>query len=100
MNKAILALKVRNHPGVMSHVCGLFTRRAYNMEGILCLPETGEKYSRIWILVNEDERLPQVIKQTEKLQDVIEIDHQVGVDHQVFADLQKVFCLNQPCSTS
>jgi len=29
---------VRNHPGVMSHVCGLFARRAFNVEGIICLP--------------------------------------------------------------
>ena len=34
----ILQLTVRNHPGVMTHVCGLFARRAFNVEGILCLP--------------------------------------------------------------
>ncbi|MCG3147073.1 MAG: hypothetical protein PCFJNLEI_00510 [Verrucomicrobiae bacterium] len=33
-----LELTVQNHPGVMSHVCGLFARRAFNVEGILCLP--------------------------------------------------------------
>ena len=27
---AVLRLRVRNHPGVMSHVCGLFARRAFN----------------------------------------------------------------------
>ena len=26
----VLRLLVRNHPGVMSHVCGLFARRAFN----------------------------------------------------------------------
>lgn len=36
--QVILELAVRNHPGVMSHVCGLFARRAFNVEGILCLP--------------------------------------------------------------
>ena len=25
-------------PGVMTHICGLFARRAFNVDGILCLP--------------------------------------------------------------
>lgn len=33
-----LELIVRNHPGVMTHICGLFARRAFNVDGILCLP--------------------------------------------------------------
>ena len=37
-DNVILVLTVRNHPGVMTHVCGLFARRAFNVEGILCLP--------------------------------------------------------------
>lgn len=37
-DNVILELTVRNHPGVMTHVCGLFARRAFNVEGILCLP--------------------------------------------------------------
>ena len=94
MNRTILELKVNNHPGVMSHVCGLFTRRTYNMEGILCLPMDDGLHSRIWLLVNEEERLTQVIKQLEKLHDVVNIKHHIGVDHQVFMDLQKVFHTN------
>jgi len=35
---AILELTVQNHPGVMTHVCGLFARRAFNVDGILCMP--------------------------------------------------------------
>jgi len=71
--RPVLRLLVRNHPGVMSHVCGLFARRAFNMEAILCLPvEDGEK-SVILLLVDEDERLEQVIRQLEKLEDVLDI---------------------------
>ena len=33
---AVLRLMVRNHPGVMSHVCGLFSRRSFNLEAIIC----------------------------------------------------------------
>lgn len=66
----ILQLTVRNHPGVMTHVCGLFARRAFNVEGILCLPILDSNQSRIWLLVNDDQRLGQMISQIEKLEDV------------------------------
>ena len=66
----ILQLTVRNHPGVMTHVCGLFARRAFNVEGILCLPIQDSNQSRIWLLVNDDQRLGQRISQIEKLEDV------------------------------
>ena len=64
----ILELTVRNHPGVMSHISGLFARRAYNVEGILCMPIGDRQRSRIWLLVDEDQRLEQMIKQVEKLE--------------------------------
>ena len=47
-DNVIVELTVRNHPGVMTHVCGLFARRAFNVEGILCLPIQGSEQSRIW----------------------------------------------------
>lgn len=68
-----LRLTVNNHPGVMSHICGLFARRAFNLEGILCTPRPGGAASRIWLLVLEDERLEQVVRQVRKLQDVLEV---------------------------
>ena len=48
---AVLELIVDNHPGVMSHVCGLFSRRAFNVDGILCLPLEDGATSRIWLRV-------------------------------------------------
>jgi len=71
-----LRLTVNNHPGVMTHVCGLFARRAFNVEGILCTPQPGEGAvgtSRIWLLVQRDERLEQMIRQVRKLYDVLEV---------------------------
>ncbi|MEI7389020.1 acetolactate synthase small subunit, partial [Dickeya dianthicola] len=68
-----LELSVRNHPGVMSHVCGLFARRAFNVEGIMCMPLPGNEQSRIWLLVKDDQRLPQMISQVEKLEDVLQV---------------------------
>lgn len=89
--KAVLELTVRNHPGVMSHVCGLFARRAFNVEGILCMPvEEGADTSRIWLLVREDERLQQMISQAAKLEDVLSVERH-GADHRVFERLEAFF---------
>ncbi|MBQ0330011.1 acetolactate synthase small subunit [Providencia rettgeri] len=68
-----LELIVRNHPGVMSHICGLFARRAFNVDGILCMPIKNKDESRIWLLVQKDECLSQMINQVEKLEDVREV---------------------------
>ncbi len=88
--RAVLEIDVNNHAGVMSHVVGLFSRRAYNVEGILCLPVGNGQRSRIWLLVNEDTRLPQMIKQVEKLEDVIAIRRH-HADHAVFSELEAFF---------
>jgi acetolactate synthase-1/3 small subunit len=57
----------------MTHVCGLFARRAFNVEGILCLPIQDSDQSRIWLLVNDDQRLEQMISQIDKLEDVVKV---------------------------
>ena len=51
----------------MSHVCSLFSRRAYNLEAIACVPIGSGTTSKIWLQVDELERLEQVIKQIRKL---------------------------------
>jgi len=86
----VLEIDVNNHPGVMSHVVGLFSRRAYNVEGILCLPLGDGRLSRIWLLVSEDQRLPQMMKQVEKLEDVIALRRH-NAEHAVFQDLEAFF---------
>lgn len=80
----VLRLVVRNHPGVMSHVCGLFARRAFNVEGILCMPVGDGRRSVIWLLVREDDRIEQVVRQIRKLEDVIDVG-QVPDGHGAFA---------------
>lgn len=88
--RVVLELTVHNHPGVMSHVCGLFSRRAYNVEGILCMPIGDGSRSRIWLLVNEDERLEQMVKQVRKLVDVLAVERH-GARHDVFVQLERFF---------
>ena len=92
----VLELTVNNHPGVMSHICGLFSRRAYNLEGIVCVPVGTGAISRMWLQVNEAEKLEQVIKQVQKLPDVLAVTRHEG-GHPVFAGLTAF--TESPCST-
>ncbi|HHY18754.1 MAG TPA: acetolactate synthase small subunit [Firmicutes bacterium] len=74
VSKVTLAVLVRNEPGVLSRVTGLFTRRGYNIHSLAVGPTEDPKVSRITIVVEEDEdRLEQVTKQLHKLVDVLKI---------------------------
>lgn len=92
VGRSVLALTVNNHPGVMSHVCGLFARRAYNLEGIMVMPIDGEngKLSRMWLLLHEEDKLDQVMRQTEKLIDVLAVERH-GVADSVFQQMDGFF---------
>lgn len=68
-----------------------FSRRAFNVEAILCLPQSGGEQSRIWLLVNEDERLEQMIRQMRKLQDVHDVRLKPDAEA-TFASLGQVMC--------
>ncbi|MBW2331111.1 MAG: ACT domain-containing protein [Deltaproteobacteria bacterium] len=89
MSNSIIELKVRNHPGVMSHITGLFARRAFNLEGILCGPIGDGSKSRMYLLVNEDNRLKQVMMNLEKLYDVFEVSLRQDLDHTLFNRLHE-----------
>ena len=89
---SVLKLTVNNHPGVLSHVSGLFARRSYNLEGVMVRPLVGGSthQSRMWLLVNEEERLQQLIRQTEKLVDVIKVE-QHDLSDSVFEQTEGFF---------
>ena len=73
MENVVIELEVRNHPGVMSHVTGLFSRRAFNLEGIICRRVGDGSTSRMLLLVRDNRRLEQVVRQLENLRDVISV---------------------------
>ena len=68
---AVLELSVRNHPGTLSHVTGLFARRAFNLEAVFCVPEGDRSTSRMLLLVAHGERLDQIVRQLARLHDVL-----------------------------
>ncbi len=80
----VLELTVNNHAGVMSHIVGLFSRRGFNLEGILCSPIGDASKSKIYLLVKNDEKLDQISKQLKKLYDVLEVKTGKDYDHTLF----------------
>ena len=83
----VLELRVRNHPGTMSHITGLFARRAFNLDAIVCVPLADGATSRMLLLVADDARLEQVERQLAKLHDVLELRHRADLDAGFFAQL-------------
>ncbi|MCB1159616.1 MAG: acetolactate synthase small subunit [Leptospiraceae bacterium] len=69
-----LRILVNNHAGVMSHVSGLFTRRAYNIDSIAVGVTQDPEISCMTIVIRGDEQnITQVKNQLKKLPDVLEI---------------------------
>ncbi|MDF2675153.1 MAG: ilvN [Clostridiales bacterium] len=80
----VIELLVKNHPGVMLHITGLFARRAFNLEGILCGQIGDGTTSRMYLLVKDDDFLDQIVKQLRKLYDVIDVKVRSEYDYTIF----------------
>ena len=83
MRKFLLAILVDNKPGVLTHVAGLISRRAFNIESINAGYTEEESVTRINIVVSVDSEweLEQVKHQLSKLIDVVKIVNQTEVDN-------------------
>lgn len=69
-----LSLLAKNHPGVLSRITGLFSRRGFNIESLTASIARGPETSRITLVVSGDEyALEQIGKQLAKLEDVIKV---------------------------
>jgi len=72
--KHILSVLVQNHPGILAKVAGLFSRRGFNIDSLAVGISERPGCSRMTIVVNGDDTIvDQVVKQLDKLIDVIEI---------------------------
>lgn len=82
MKKYLLAVLVDNKPGVLTHVAGLISRRAFNIESIAAGYTEEADVTRINIVVSVDseQELAQVVNQLSKLIDVIKIVNLSEVD--------------------
>ncbi len=74
MTTHTLSVLVENKPGVLAHVAGLFSRRAFNITSLSVGPTTDERVSRMTIVVDgETTPVDQVHKQLEKLVRVLKV---------------------------
>ncbi|MFA5614371.1 MAG: acetolactate synthase small subunit [Methanoculleus sp.] len=74
MKPHTISVLVENRAGVLSRVAGMFSRRGFNIESLAVGTCEEPDMSRITIVVNGDDSVvEQVMKQTNKLIDVIKV---------------------------
>ncbi len=72
--KHTVAVLVENKPGVLTRVAGLFSRRGFNIESLAVGVTENADTSRMTLVVSGDDNvLEQVMKQLNKLIDVIRV---------------------------
>lgn len=96
--KTTLSVLVENHPGVLTRVSGLFSRRGFNIDSLAVGVTESPDISRMTIVVEGDEKVvEQVKKQLNKLVNVIKVSRmhpQESVERELIlikidADLEK-----------
>ena len=85
--KYVLSVLVKNSSGVLSRVSGLFSRRGYNIDSLTVGRTEKKSISRMTIaLTGDKDVLEQVIKQLNKLEDVIRVIN-LKVNSSVYREL-------------
>ena len=70
----ILSVLVEDHPGILTRVAGLFSRRGYNIHSLSVGNTHDDTISRITIVVEGDEHIiEQISKQVSKMMEVLKI---------------------------
>jgi acetolactate synthase-1/3 small subunit len=95
-----LDLRVRNHPGTMSHITGLFARRAFNLEAIVCVPVGDGAESCMLLLVANGPSLDQVEKQLLKLYDVLTVRHRPDLGPDFFSRFSEAALAGSPAPSA
>lgn len=75
MKTYVLSVTVDNNPGVLTRVCQLFNRRAYNLESVTAGVTENERISRLTLItkVEGEHEIDQVVKQLKKLENVYKV---------------------------
>ena len=72
--RRIISLLMENESGALSRVSGLFSARGYNIESLTVAPTEDPSISRMTIVTyGSDEVIEQIIKQLNKLIDVVKV---------------------------
>jgi acetolactate synthase-1/3 small subunit len=78
----ILSILMENHAGALSRVAGLFSARAFNIESLTVAPTEEPTVSRLTLVTaGSDQIVEQIVKQLNKLIDVIKLIDLSEGDH-------------------
>lgn len=79
--KHTISVLVENHFGVLTRVAGLFSARGFNIDSLAVGETHDPTISRMTIVVTGDDRIvEQIVKQLDKLIDVIKVEDVSGDD--------------------
>lgn len=80
-NSHTISMVVANKPGVLVRVAHVFARRGYNIDSLVVSPSFDPRFSRMTVTaLGDPEILEQIIKQVNKLVDVIHAGEHTGED--------------------
>lgn len=78
----IISLLLENESGALSRVSGLFSARGYNIESLTVAPTEDPSLSRMTLVtVGSDEIVEQIVKQLNKLIDVVRLQDLTSGEH-------------------
>jgi len=78
----ILSILLENESGALSRVAGLFSARGYNIESLTVAPTEDPSLSRMTLVTSgSDEVIEQIMKQVNKLIDVVKLVLLTESDH-------------------
>lgn len=73
-NKHIITALVKNHSGVLTRISGQFARRCFNIDSLVVCATENPELSRMTIVSDTDDAVAeQMVKQLEKLVDVLKV---------------------------
>jgi acetolactate synthase-1/3 small subunit len=81
-DRHIVSILLQNEAGALARVAGMFSARGYNIESLSVAPTHDASLSRLTLVTTgNDSVIDQIIKQSRKLVDVVEITDLTGHDH-------------------
>lgn len=81
----IISILLQNEAGALARVAGMFSARGYNIESLTVAPTHDATVSRLTLVTSgSDAVIEQIIKQSRKLVDVVEVADLTGREHLEF----------------
>ncbi|WP_420466212.1 acetolactate synthase small subunit [Panacagrimonas sp.] len=78
----IISILLQNEAGALARVANMFAARGYNIDSLSVAPTHDPSVSRLTLVTNgSDEVVNQIVQQTRKLIDVVEIADLASADH-------------------